>query len=329
VFPGAGTRTLRALSGKATLRHVRLGTAFEEAALSIFRDYPALRTWQGGAITFALMEADAGPTYLSAYADAPYSTRGLEGLAGLDGLFALNLDNPLAKHADLAPLMELANLGWLGHDATDASMRQIGALPHLRMLMAQDTEAGDEGFVALSRSRTLEYIWGRRCYNLGSRGFAALSTIATLRGLSVSCRNVGDDALALLPRFPALRELMPMDVQDAGFRHVGRCVHLEALWCMYCRDTTDAATEHLTGLQKLKTYYAGQTRITDRSLQILSGLRALERVTFWNCSGVTDAGAAHLALLPALQDVTIESCRNVTSAVRSMFPRHVRITHVP
>lgn len=328
MFPGAGPRTLRALSGKPTLRHVSLGTAFAETALSTFADYPALRTWHGGAIELGLMEADAGPTYLSAYASAPYSTHALTRLAGLDGLFALNLDNPLAKHVDLAPLMELANLGWLGHDATDASMRVIGALPRLRMLMAQDTVAGDDGFVALSRSRTLEYLWGRRCYNLGSRGFTALSTMPSLRGLSVSCRNVRDDALAALPRFPALRELMPMDVGDAGFRHVGRCVELEALWCMYCRDTTDAATEQLTALQKLQTYYAGQTRISDRSLAILSRLRALQHVTFWNCSGITDAGIAHLAALPALQDVTIESCRNVTPAVRSMFAPHVRVVHV-
>ena len=327
MFSGAGVRTLRALAGKAGVRHVRIGRAFEESSLAIFRDYPALRTWQGGEIQYGVMDANAGPTYLSAYASAPYTKHALAGLTGLDGLFALNLDNPAAKHVDLAPLLELAHLGWLGHDATDESMRQIAALPHLRMLMAQDTEAGDEGFIALSRSRTLEYLWGRRCYNLGSRGFMALSTIPSLRGLSVSCRNVDDASLAALPRFPALRELMPMDVKDEGFRHVGRCVDLEALWCMYCRETTDAATEQLTDLQKLKTYYAGQTRITDRSLEILSGLRSLERVTFWNCSGITNAGVAHLAALPALQEITIESCRNVTSAVSAIFPKHVRVTH--
>ena len=63
-----------------------------------------------------------------------------------------------------------------------------------------------------------------------------------LRGLAVSCKNVDDQALSTLPRFPALRELMPMDVPDTGFRHVGRCEELGWLWCMYCRDTTDAAT---------------------------------------------------------------------------------------
>ena len=54
-----------------------------------------------------------------------------------------------------------------------------------------------------------------------------------------------DEALAAFPSFPALRELTPIGVQDAGFRHIGRCERLERLTCMYCRDTTDRATEHI------------------------------------------------------------------------------------
>ena len=56
-----------------------------------------------------------------------------------------------------------------------------------------------------------------------------------LQGLAVSCKHVDDAALSALPRFPALRALMPMDVPDDGFRHVGRCAQLEGLLCMYCR----------------------------------------------------------------------------------------------
>jgi len=33
---------------------------------------------------------------------------------------------------------------------------------------------------------------------------------------------VDDEGLSALPRFPALRELMPMDVPDEGYRHIGR-----------------------------------------------------------------------------------------------------------
>ena len=158
------------------------------------------------------------------------------------------------------------------------------------MLMGQGTVATDAGFAALSRSQTIEYIWGRECPNLTGRGFAALSTMPALRGLAVSCKNVDDEALATLPRFPALTDLMPMDVPDAGFRHVGRCENLEGLWCMYCRDTTDAATEHIAGLTKLKTYYAGQTKITDRSLEILSRMPSLESLEFWNCARHYECG---------------------------------------
>ena len=39
--------------------------------------------------------------------------------------------------------------------------------------------------------------------------------------------------------FPALRELTPIDIKDDGFRHVGKCVELERLTCMYCRETGD------------------------------------------------------------------------------------------
>ena len=40
---------------------------------------------------------------------------------------------------------------------------------------------------------------------------------------------------------------------------------------MYCRDTTDVATAHIAGLE-IKSYYAGLTQITDRSLQILGSI---------------------------------------------------------
>src|SRR5207249_3520441 len=118
------------------------------------------------------------------------------------------------------------------------AMRHIAAMPRLRRLRAQGTVADDDGFEALSQSRTIESIWGRECPNLGSRGFIALSKMPALRNLGVSCRNVDDAALSALPRFASLTELTPIDVGDEGFRHIGACDRLERLTCMYCRDTT-------------------------------------------------------------------------------------------
>lgn len=132
----------------------------------------------------------------------------------------------------LKHLSGLPNLGFLGcQDAlcNDEAMRHIAAIPKLRMLMGQGAVASDDGFTELSRSQTIEFIWGRECPNLGGRGFTALSEMPALKGLAVSLKNVDDASLSTLPRFPALRGLMPMDVSDDGFRYVGQCEQLEDL----------------------------------------------------------------------------------------------------
>jgi len=193
--------------------------------------------------------------------------------------------------------------------------------------MGQGAVASDDGFAALSRSQTIEYIWGCECPNLGGRGFTALAAMPALRGLAVSCKNVDDTSLSALPNFPALRALMPMDVLDEGFRHVGLWEQLEEPWLMYCRDTGDAATERIAGLSWLKTYYAGKTRVTDRSLEILGRMPSLEKIEFWECAGITDVGVALLASLPRLGAITVGGSPNVTREGMAVFSRAVRVNY--
>ena len=74
-------------------------------------------------------------------------------------------------------------------------MRRIAAIPLLRMLMAQGTVATDEGFAALSRSRTIKYIWGRECPNL-----TGLSGLPRLREISLQgSPGVTREVAALFP----------------------------------------------------------------------------------------------------------------------------------
>jgi hypothetical protein len=322
----AGDGVIRALADKPRLRHFKSGNHVTDQGLVSLQHFPVFKKWQGGEPELSLIGFEAEPNYL--LLRGQISDEGMASLAALDGLFALNLDDArlAITAAGLRELTGLPNLAWLGFDATDETMVPIAELPHLRMLMCQDTHAGDAGFAALSHSRTLEYLWGRRCYNLSGRGFAAMAHMPALRGLSVSCKNVDDSALSALPHFPALVEFMPMDVPDEGFRHVGRCERLKALWCMYCRDTGDDATAHIAGLQHLESYYAGQTHITDRSLEILSRIHSLERITFWSCAGLTNAGVRLLAALPRLREVSLDGMPRVTRDVVSSFPTNVRVT---
>ena len=120
-----------------------------------------------------------------------------------------------------------------------------------------------------------------------------------------------------------------MDVSDDGFRHVGRCHGLESLVLMYCRDTTDAATEHIQALPNLKKYHAGYTHITDRTLELLSRMSSLEEVSFEGCKWLTDAGAAALATLPQLREISIGNSPNVTRDGISAFPTTIRVNYSP
>ena len=323
-----GDNAIRALTGKRRLKHFRSGNGVTDAGLMLLHELPMFKTWHGGDVKMALLSYEASPNYL--FLRGSFTDRGMQHLRGLDGLFALNLDDSKLglTAAGLAPLVSLSNLGWLAVDAKDDWMPYIAEMPRLRFLGAQDTTAGDDGFAALGRSRSIEYIWGRRCHNLKRRGFLALAEMPALRGLSVSCLNVDDEGISALPRFPALNELMPMDIPDAGYKHIGKCEGLESLVLMYCRNTTDAATEQITGLPKLSYYFNSYTTISDRTPELLSSMDALERITFDTCHNLTDAGVGKLARLPRLTELRV-SGKGLTARVGGMFPASVTVHREP
>ena len=323
-----GDGAIHALRGKGRLRHLKTGRLVTDAGVSLLHDLPGFKTWQGGEGNLGLMSFDSEPNHL--LLDGPFTDRGVEQLRGLDGLYGVHFFWHVGGFAPdaLGVLADLPHLEMLGCEGTlcnDVAMRHIGALPRLRMLMGQGTVASDDGFAALARSRTIEFLWGRECPNLTGPGFRALARMPALRGLGVSCKTVDDASLAALPGFPALTQLMPMDVTDDGFRHVGRCAQLEKLWCMYCRTTGDTATGHIAGLSRLKSYYAGRTLITDRSLETLAGMASLEELEFWETAGITNAGIAALARLPRLKRLEVGSTLRVTRDAFAPFPPTVRI----
>ena len=323
----AGDGVINAITAKRKLRRVTTGRLLTDAALPLFQRFPVYKTWSGAMPQYSLMSFQDDHTNL--LLDGPFTNDGLKHLAGLEGLSGLGFfwhasaitPDGLAAIVDMPNLMLL---GCGGELCTDVAMRHIAAMPRLRMLQAQGTVATDAGFETLSGSRTIEYIWGRECPNLTGRGFAALAAMPALRGIGVSCKHVDDAALATLPRFPSLRDLMPMDVEDEGFRHIGRCENLERLWCMYCRTTTDAATAHIAGLPRLTSYYAGQTKITDRSLELLAAMTSLEKIEFWNCAGISTAGITLLAALPRLRELIVDGCRHVSPEAAAAFAPSVR-----
>jgi hypothetical protein len=325
-----GDGAIAALTGKTKLRRFKTGRNVTDEGLRLLNDFPNFKSWQGGEPEYGLMSFSAEPTNL--LIDGPFTRQGLASLRGLDGIFGLSFfwHTTGLRGRDLQALNGLTNLGYLGCQGElcdDDAMQHIGALPKLRMLMGQGTVATEEGFRRFGQSRTIEYLWGRECPNLNGPGFIALAAMPSLKGLAVSCKFVDDAALARLPEFPALKEFLPMDVDDAGFRHIGRSQQIESLILMYCRDTTDVATSHIVGMSKLKKYHAGYTLITNRSLEMLSGMESLEELSFEGCKFITDEGITFLTALPRLREVSIGGCPKVTRAVLSAFPGNVRVNY--
>jgi hypothetical protein len=324
-----GDGAIEALQGKARLNYFSSGRLVTDAGLPLLHNFPLLEEWRGGEVP---ANAKDVPNAGHLLVDGPFTDKGLAGLAGLAGVFDLDLFWHVTGittdgFAHLVGLPNLASLGADGKLTDDVSMRHIATMPRLRRLRAQGTAATDEGFEALARCTTLEGLWcGRDTLRLTGRGFVALSKMPALRALGVSCKNVDEQALSTLPQFPALRELTPIDVKDERFRHVGRCSLLERLTCMYCRETTDAATEHIADL-RIRYYYAGLTQITDRSLEILGRMATLEQVELYECKGITDAGLGFLARLPALREVHLDGLPSVTLGGTRVFPAHVRVKY--
>ena len=326
-----GTRTgdgaIRALAGKQCLTHLSTGALVSDAGLPHLHELPRFKTWQGEETDIALMDYEAKPNHLML--DGPFTDSGFRATAGLNGLYGLNFFwhvTALTSNA-LASLEDMPRLGFLsveGNLCDDRAMQHIAKIPRLRMLLAQGAVAGDVGFTALSASPSIENIWARESHNLGSAGFVALARMQSLKKVALSLGNVSDDALAVLPEFRALREITPMDVDDSAFRHIGRCADLEKLYCMYCRDTGDAATQQIAGLKHLKHYYAGATQITDRSCSVLAGIDSLETIEFWDIAAITNEGVVALADLPRLRELSISNSPLVTRMALDAFPAHVR-----
>lgn len=320
-----GDGVIRALAGKARFASLTSGTQVTDAGLAALNSLPVFAEWRGGAVEMGLTSYEAGPNFLNLRGS--FTDDGMAALRQLNGLFALNIDaGELGITArGLQHLVDLPHFGWLAADAKDDMMPVIAAMPRLRFLGCQDTIASDAAWVALGASRSIEYIWGRRCLGLRTAGFLALSRMPSIRALSVSCLNVEDRGIAALPSFPSLVELMPMDVPDAGYRHIGECSTLESLVLMYCRETTDAAMEHLRHLRNLRKYFVSYNLSTDRTPEILSGIDSLEEVTLDQCAGITDAGIQHLRRLPKLRKLRAAGPR-ITAAAGSGFAPTITVS---
>ena len=97
-----GDGAIAALRGKPGLRDFSSGRLVTDAGLRMLHDFPRLKTWHGG---------EAGAAHL--LIDGPFTDDGLASLAGLDGVFELDLFWHVTGITSdgFAHLVHLPNLG--------------------------------------------------------------------------------------------------------------------------------------------------------------------------------------------------------------------------
>jgi hypothetical protein len=84
-----GDGAIEALQGKPKLRYFSSGRLVTDAGLPRLHNFPMLKKWPGGEITSGAKEAIANAAHL--LIDGPFTNKGLASLAGLDGVFELDL----------------------------------------------------------------------------------------------------------------------------------------------------------------------------------------------------------------------------------------------
>ena len=309
-WTSTGDGAVAALTGKSRLSRVIFGSRLTDAGVERLREFPVL------------VEEGDSDSMLSISGGRTLTDRALEVISELKGLAALDVHTSVfgSPHytargvAHLKKLPSLDSLNFHGRLATDDVLREIAAIPRLRWLHCQDIVSGDDGFIALGKTSTLETLAARFCSRITNRGFEAIARLPRLTALSLGGPHLGEDAVAPLAESRTLVDLNPILSRDGAFVHIAKIATLERLTNMYNRATTDAATRHLANHRALRDYSAFGTQITDDSLRILATIPHLHTVAIDNCAGVTDDGLRALLQAPKLQRVSALACIRVTGA---------------
>ncbi len=324
-WTATGDGAAAALAGKRNLSRIIFGSRLTDAGVARLLEFPAV--------------ADPGSTdsFVSISGGRTLTDGALEIVSRLAGLAALDVHtsafgSPLFTARGVAHLKKMPSLDSLnfhGHLATDAVLREIAAIPRLRWLHCQDIVSGDDGFLALGRCGTLEWLATRICSTITDRGFEAVARLPRLTTLSMGGPSLSESAMAPLTESQTLVDLTPTLSRDEAFRYIGRIPRLERLTNMYNRATTDRATRHLANSPSLKHYGAFGTQITDESLRVLATLPRLERIEIDNCLRVTDEGLAALVRKPNLKRLGVAVCGRVTGTWMKSAPAGVETSWDP
>lgn len=178
---------------------------------------------------------------------------------------------------------------------TDLGLKHLSMLTSLTKLdLHYGRQITDEGLSCLARLTALRDLGLGECEDVTDVGLSRLSVMTVLTRLCVrNFHELTDGGLSCLESFTSLRDL--------------------ALFFYTYKKITDATMRHLGKLTSLSRLSLGRcSKISDKGLSYIVGLRMLRDLRIFGCQGVTDDGIRHLVTVTSIVSLGLEDCPLIT-----------------
>jgi len=198
---------------------------------------------------------------------------------------------------------------------TDEALPAVKGFPRLKRLFLCKGQATDETLANVAGLKNLEIliIWDGK--NITDAGVKHLVGLTQLQNVGINNTHIGDEALVVFARLPALKHLSLQGnaFSDEGLRHLEGMKQLRSLWIgMNQRSITDAGIKHLVGLSMLEQLDLQGASISDEGVADLKSFKNLRQLHITidrkrSGKGITDASVDTLAALTDLEVVMLQN----------------------
>lgn len=189
----------------------------------------------------------------------------------------------------------------------------IVAHPHLTTLNLEGCRLTDEDLRQLEKLPQLTHLSIRGCAGIKGSGLKHLNPLS-VRHLTFEHAN---SDLAEIAHLSLLRGLTIIDcrISDETLKHLTpeKFPFLEQLTFSECPEISDQGiSESIAKLSSLKELNLKEIDISDKSLEKLSTLTALERLSVHGCTKITDKGIEYIATMESLNELDCTRCTDLT-----------------
>ncbi len=209
---------------------------------------------------------------------------------------------------------------------TDEALRVVKAFPRLKQLFLCKGQATDEALASVAGLKDLEMFFILDAAEITDAGVKNLAGLTKLQNIHINNSKIGDGALEVFARLPALKHLSLQGnaFNDEGLKHLENMKQLRSLWIgMNQKPITDAGVQHLAGLTMLEALDLQRSSLSDEGIAALRNLKNLRHldISIGRSPGdkpITDASVDTLTTLTNLQGLMLLSTHITDRGVKRL-----------